>query len=650
MADGGQGMMDRADVDRLDLLTVLRLLAEEAPLESYEELLLRADRECSAAERTRLEQAVRLAYVVRASQDRRRQREDALAELVDTARAMARSHDLGELLHVITRRVRRIVNADLACIGLREDDGSLSLHAAEGATSAIVPGTRLEGGPGQQAIAMGAPLWTADYLRDTSLEHCPRTDEFVRAEGIRSLLTVPLIHGDSALGVLFCAARSVRRLTPDEIGLSCSLAALGAVAIERAEWLQEVRNEMSELELDGFRARAALSRLEQLRDAQSRMTGLLLSGADLDTLAQAAADALDSTLQLRDPAGRTMTATADLPDLDDAAVARTSWEAHAQRASVMHGEGTWITPVLAGAENLGFVVLRPATALAGEDQQMLRLATETFALHLLLQRGTAVTQAPVHDALFNELLALPSRGLQQARHLEQRLADIGLDLTEPHVLLAVRPGGGGYGRAIVWASSYAHAHAGLKTVQDGCIMLLLPGTDASATARSVGGELTAMLGHPVTVGAAGPGRGLGDVSRLHGEAVRCLETLTALDAAGSTASLGDLGFMGLLLSEAHDVNAFIDTAIGPVVDYDRKNATDLTETLNAYFATGASPSKAAETLHVHPNTVSRRLERITALLGPEWQRPGRVLDVQLALKMHRMRAVLRLGPPDAAHS
>jgi GAF domain-containing protein/sugar diacid utilization regulator len=636
-------MEDEADRDCLDLLTVLRFLAEEAPLESYEELLLRAGRECSAAERLRLEQAVRLAYVINASQGRRRQREGALAELVDTARDMTQPHDLGELLNVITRRLRRIVDADLAYICLREEDDTLSLRAAEGATTAITPGMRLKDGPGRQAIATGAPLWTADYLRDPALEHCPKADEFARAEGIKSLLAVPLIHGDSALGVLFCASRSVRRLTPGEIGLVCSLAALGAVAIERAERLRDARSEVSALELDGFRARMTMARLEQLGDAHGRMLSLLLSGADLDTVARAAADALDSTVQLRDPAGRIMAATADLPDLDDAAVARTSWEAHADRTPVMHGEETWVAPVLAGAENLGFVVLRPSTALVGVDQQLLRLTTQSFALQLLLQRGTAMTQAPVHDALFDELLALPSHAPQQARRLEQHLSGIGMDLAEPHVLLAIRPEGRGYGRAIVWASSYAHGQGGLKTVQDGCIILLLPGTDASAAARSVGGELTSMLGHPTTVGAAGPGRGLDDVSRLHKEAVRCLEALTTLDAAGSTASLEDLGFMGLLLSETHDVSGFVDTTLGPVLDYDRAHATELTETLEAYFATGCSPSKAAETLHVHPNTVSRRLERITALLGEKWQQPSRLLDVQLALRMHRMRAVLRLA-------
>ncbi|MGP3928331.1 PucR family transcriptional regulator, partial [Streptomyces sp. 8N616] len=69
--------------------------------------------------------------------------------------------------------------------------------------------------------------------------------------------------------------------------------------------------------------------------------------------------------------------------------------------------------------------------------------------------------------------------------------------------------------------------------------------------------------------------------------------------------------------------------------------TELTRTMDAYFDTGGSPRYAAEKLHVHPNTVVRRLERISELLGPEWQKPERALEVQLALRLSRLRHVLR---------
>jgi DNA-binding PucR family transcriptional regulator len=43
-------------------------------------------------------------------------------------------------------------------------------------------------------------------------------------------------------------------------------------------------------------------------------------------------------------------------------------------------------------------------------------------------------------------------------------------------------------------------------------------------------------------------------------------------------------------------------------------------------------------LHVHPNTVAQRLARIGELLGADWRDPARSLDVQLALRVHRLRA------------
>ncbi|MFE1959333.1 helix-turn-helix domain-containing protein [Streptomyces sp. NPDC059479] len=59
--------------------------------------------------------------------------------------------------------------------------------------------------------------------------------------------------------------------------------------------------------------------------------------------------------------------------------------------------------------------------------------------------------------------------------------------------------------------------------------------------------------------------------------------------------------------------------------------------MDAYFASGGSPTHAAQDLHVHTNTVARRLERVTELLGPDWQQPATALEIQLALRLQRAR-------------
>jgi hypothetical protein len=37
------------------------------------------------------------------------------------------------------------------------------------------------------------------------------------------------------------------------------------------------------------------------------------------------------------------------------------------------------------------------------------------------------------------------------------------------------------------------------------------------------------------------------------------------------------------------------------------------------------------------NTVAQRLERVAALLGEDWQTPDRALELQLALRLRRLR-------------
>ena len=97
--------------------------------------------------------------------------------------------------------------------------------------------------------------------------------------------------------------------------------------------------------------------------------------------------------------------------------------------------------------------------------------------------------------------------------------------------------------------------------------------------------------------------------------------------------------LGLLMGGGDDsIDGFVSGSIGAVLEYDRRRGTVLGQTLESYFAAGGSPARAAELLHVHVNTVTQRLERLSTLLGEDWQRPDRGLEIQLALRLHRLRA------------
>jgi DNA-binding PucR family transcriptional regulator len=92
----------------------------------------------------------------------------------------------------------------------------------------------------------------------------------------------------------------------------------------------------------------------------------------------------------------------------------------------------------------------------------------------------------------------------------------------------------------------------------------------------------------------------------------------------------------VLLGDRTDVPGYVRQVLGPVLDYDEQRGTELVHTLDAYYAQGASLARAKDVLHVHVNTVVQRLDRVRHLLGPDWNAPERALEVQLALRLHRL--------------
>ncbi|MEV0603013.1 GAF domain-containing protein [Streptomyces sp. NPDC050315] len=631
-----------------ELIELLELLAENAPPDRFEEPVRRARAAGSdPAHIENLERAQRLALQVHETMSLHHRRQVGLAALVDTARELTLPYDLDGLLNVIARRARFLLNLDMAWVSIHDREGGHSVvRAAEGHISMLSVGMRTPttGGLGNMVTERAAPVWTADYLNDQRIPQAEVTHNAVRAEGLRALLAVPLRKEGAILGVLYAAQRQVRRFAPDEITLMSSLGDLAAVAIEKARLHDQAQHELSELSRHASRAEDSSASARQLNSAHTRLIDLVLRGGDLHTLVDAIGELLDGTLLVRDPSGTNLTMNT-VPGLDEAGIRKAAMESHAGRTPVEMSGGTWVWPVMAGEELLGTLVLVPNRPFDDRQVQLLSLVAQATAVSVLLQRSTSLAEGQARSDVFHDLL---HGGQLSAKQLDDRARRLSVDLSRPHVLVVARPEGDSPGRAAFWASSYAHQRAGVKSVESDEIVLLLPGVDPAAVGRAVAAELSAALGKPATVGSAGPVTDAKDLTDAYREARRCVDALISLGSVGGTASTRELGFLGLLLSDQPNTAVFIADVIGPVLDYDTQQGTELTRTLEAYFAHGSSPTRAADTLHVHPNTVARRLERITELLGDGWQDSTQLLEVQLALRLHRIRHTVTARAADSA--
>ncbi|MFJ4688095.1 helix-turn-helix domain-containing protein [Streptomyces sp. NPDC091377] len=579
------------------------------------------------------ERARGLARDAQALSVRRRRREAGLDSLLETARELARRRETEPFLQAVARRARLLLGCDLGWVSLIDPGtGHGRTVVTDGTTRTAITSFRIPptGGLGNTAAARSTPFWTPDYLTDERFPHFPAADDAVRAEGLRAVLVVPLRSHDTTLGALYVAARAVRQFVADEVALLSAFGDLATVAVERLRLLHRARR-------GGAPETVAHPVGPPDRDRlRARLMDHVLQGCGLDDVVAGAVGDVGGPLMVRDAVGRVLTRTDGFPEVDEAQVGQGTLDAHAERAPVRTAGGVWLCPAYAGNDMLGTLIHAPAGER--EPQAALQALAQAVSVLLRMRAGATAAEGPGRDELLAELIADTPRSMDR---LALRARRFGVDLEEPHVVLVLRAENGPQGRALVWSSSYAHRHAGLKTADGDLIVLVLPGTDASHAARAAATALGEAIGHPVTAGAAGPVTDPRAVHGCHAEARRCLDALTALGGTGAAASPRDLGFLGLLLADHPDTSAFIAGTIGEVLEYDVRHDTELAPTLEAYFAAGGSPRRAAEGLHVHPNTVSRRLERINDLLGPAWQEPVQALEVQLALRLRRTLHALR---------
>ncbi|WP_327358536.1 helix-turn-helix domain-containing protein [Streptomyces sp. NBC_01304] len=615
----------------------LELLARGAAAEAYEQPVRLAQAGGESAGRiAALESAKLLALRVRSELEGRRRREAELSALFETAHDLAGLRDLDAVLRAIVQRARSLLGTDVAYLSLNDPaGGDTYMRVTEGSVAARFQQLRLGMGEGLGGLVAqtARPYVTDDYFEDERFRHTRTIDTAVRDEGLVAILGVPLMLGPQVIGVLFAADRRARVFERAQIALLGSFAALAAAAIDSANLLAETRSALADLEQANEIIRDRSGVIERASDVHDRLARLVLRGGGVQEVAAAVSEVLGGTVEFTEHA-----------DAPAEALETSRTDGHA----VPHDDG-WLAAVAAGGELLGALILRGHSVLDPVDQRTLERAAMVTSLLLLARRSADEAEHRVRGELLDDLLQSRDR---DPRLLRERAARVGADLDATHVLLAARVDDAAEDgeqddavRRRLWsaASHLAATRHGLAAVRDGGAALLLPlaaGDTAAEVAARTAEQLGTAVCEAVTVGASapvpGPAARSGLVAGAYDEARRCLDVLRLLGRAGQGAAAEDFGFLGLLLSDGRDVAGFVRRTIGEVVAYDRRRGTDLVRTLDAYFDCGMSPARTKEALHVHVNTVAQRLERIGHLLGEDWTSPARALEIQLALRLHRL--------------
>jgi len=576
-----------------------------------------------------------LALRVRAILDQRRRREAELSALYETANDLAALREVDAVLRAIVHRARLLLGSDVTYLSLNDDTvGDTCMRVVDGITSPAFRNLRLPMGAGLGGLVAQTetPYNSSRYFEDTRFHHTDPINDAVAEEGLVSILGVPLILGGNVIGVLYAANRSERPFDRDNVSLLVSLAAHAAIALDNARLLSETSAALDELNRASTQLHEHTEGIQRASDAHDRFTQLVLRGGDVNDVVASVSEVLGCVLWVLDTDDRILATTAGSSDDLSVDVPALTGAARTAGRAVSHDDW-WAVGVTAGPEALGTLLLHSDHKLNEYDQRTFERAALVTALLLLLRRSVAETESRVKGELLGDLLDEP---LRDVANLRERARRLGADLDTRHTVVVARSASGDRSRLVAAASFLAGQLQGLATERKGAVVLLLPLDNPSEAARRVCTELAGALSAPVTAGASATIDRPEQVPAALREASRCLGTLEALGRDGEGASAAELGFLGVLLGDRRDVIPFVRRTIGPVLDYDEEHGTELLHTLEAYFSNDRHLARTREALHIHVNTVTQRLERISALLDDDWQQHDRSLEVQIALRLHRI--------------
>jgi hypothetical protein len=610
----------------------LELLYVDAPREAFDAVVGDAVASGVAGDQLeRLRERYTVALRIREQMQRHRQREAEMSALYETASDLTAIRDVDTILTAIVRRARSLLHADMTYLSLNDEaEGASYMKVTDGALTPEFRRLRLPLGTGLLGLVAqtGEPYFTEDYQNDERFVHREFIDSAVEGERIRAILGVPLIVEGTVIGALLAVHRNVRRFPAREVSLLTSFAAHAAVALENARLFER-------LDQANRQVRAQAEAVEVAAGAHDRLTDVLLHGGGVVDVAEAVADVLHGSVLVLDSEGHPLAGSSDLPTHFDEAVLEARASGRSVEVATEAGP-SYVAVARAGTEHLGTLLLHDVHEPLGDaDRRTLERGALVTALVLLFSRSVAEAEERVRGELLSDLLE--RRDIDEVR-LRERARRQRADLDRPGVVAVAAVDGVERHRAAQVAARLGGELEGLAGEHDGRVVLVAP---AGENPLAVAGQLHERLraaGGTSTVGVA-PVADLAEVPAAYVEACRCLDTLLRLGRDGEVSDPAGLGLARLLLGDngPAELDEFIEQLVGPVLAYDARRGTELVSTLEAWFATGSRPAETAKRLHVHPNTVAQRLERIGTLLGDDWRDPARGLDLQLALRLYRLR-------------
>jgi len=151
--------------------------------------------------------------------------------------------DHQQVMDTIVRSLPDLMAVDAATIRLLDTEtGQFVMGAAHGLSNEYLSRLSIDTEETMEMIRSGYPVAKNDVDLETETDH--HDQELVQSEGVKSILTLPIIFQDSIIGMLRLLTRKKRIFTADEISFSMALAEQVGIAISNSRMFSEMENQV----------------------------------------------------------------------------------------------------------------------------------------------------------------------------------------------------------------------------------------------------------------------------------------------------------------------------------------------------------------------------------------------------------------------
>ncbi|MDA3629758.1 GAF domain-containing protein [Saccharopolyspora sp. WRP15-2] len=580
------------------------------------------------------------------SMARLNRRDQELSALFSCARELAALHDVDELITGLVHRAHGLAGTDVTYLSeFDEETRELRVRSTAGAVAAAFQQLRVppHTGLASKVVESRAPQWTSHYEQLHDVPHADSIDIAVRAEGLVSILGVPLIAGEQVLGVLFAANRSEHTFSPEEVALLSAFADNVAVVLQTTRLLAQARDSAAETQRAYAELAQHVEAMERAGQVHEELTEAVLRGGGAIDVARTLSAALERPVVIVDENHALLASS----DGGAAAVLDSSPVRSALAASRQSARCTLLDPsvgdfraavaVLAGDLVLGGLLIGDgAVELGAVEQRTIERAAQITALLTLKQDAVRYAEDRVRGELLNDVL---SPDVRRHSDLERRLRArrVRPEDLRTVVIAVLAPE---HRRAALRAAHALAATAGLAGEVEGIVTLVVPEADPREVAAAVRDRVRAAAGIDEVLTVAGrPAGTIGELSARFAAVRDCSRILTALGVDAAAADADEYApYTSMFAREPDGAHQFIDRMIGPVLRWDVERGTDLQATLRHFVDCNASPVRTARLMGVHTNTVLQRIDRITHLLGGSWREPEPFFRISVAVRLQALRS------------